>query len=77
MENFCANLAEVLEVDEVHREDELDDFENWDSLGILEVVVMIEERYGVVIDSKKELKDLVTVGELEDLVKAKFEAANK
>lgn len=71
MDNFCADLAEVLEVDEVKRDDELDDFENWDSLGILEVVVMIEERYGVTIDSKKELKDLTTVGELEDLIRSK------
>lgn len=72
MDNFYADLAEVLEVDEIRRDDELDDFENWDSLGILEVVIMIEERYGVTIDSKKELKGLITVGELEDLIRSKM-----
>jgi len=72
MDSFYADLAEVLEVDEIKRDDELDDFENWDSLGILEVVIMIEERYGVTIDSKKELKGLITVGELEDLIRSKM-----
>jgi len=71
MDNFYAQLAELLEVDEVRRDDELDDFENWDSLGILEVRVMIDEEYGVTIDSK-EFKRLNTVGDLEDLIKSKL-----
>jgi len=70
MENFYAELAELMEVDEVHRDDELEDYENWDSLGILEVIAMIDEKYGVTIDSK-EVKGLVTVGDLEDLIQSK------
>lgn len=71
MEDFYTELAEILEVDEVKREDELEDFENWDSLTILEVASMADERYGVTIESR-EVKGLVTVGDLEDLIKSKM-----
>lgn len=71
MEDFYTELAEILEVDEVKREDELEDFENWDSLTILEVASMVDEKYGVTIGSK-EVKGLITVGDLEDLIKSKM-----
>lgn len=71
MEDFYTELAEILEVDEVKREDELEDFENWDSLTILEVASMVDEKYGVTIGSK-EVKGLVTVGDLEDLIRSKM-----
>ena len=71
MEDFYTELAEILEVDEVKREDELEDFESWDSLTILEVASMVDEKYGVTIESK-EVKGLVTVGDLEDLIKSKM-----
>lgn len=71
MEDFYTDLAEILEVDEVKREDELEDFENWDSLTILEVASMVDEKYGVTIGSK-EVKGLVTVGDLEDLIRSKM-----
>jgi len=71
VEDFYTDLAEILEVDEVKREDELEDFENWDSLTILEVASMVDEKYGVTIGSK-EVKGLVTVGDLEDLIRSKM-----
>lgn len=71
MEIFYAELAEILEVDEINRDDELEDFENWDSLAILEIVSMVDEKYGVTIESK-EVKKLVTVRDLEDLIKSKM-----
>jgi acyl carrier protein len=71
VEDFYTELAEILEVDEVKREDELEDFENWDSLTILEVASMVDEKYGVTIGSK-EVKGLVTVGDLEDLIRSKM-----
>lgn len=71
MEDLYTELAEILEVDEVKREDELEDFENWDSLTILEVASMADEKYGVTIESK-EVKGLITVGDLEDLIKSKM-----
>jgi len=71
VEDFYTELAEILEVDEVKREDELEDFENWDSLTILEVASMVDEKYGVTIESK-EVKGLITVGDLEDLIKSKM-----
>ncbi len=71
MEDFYTELAEILEVDEVKREDELEEFENWDSLTILEVASMVDEKYGVTIASK-EVKGLITVGDLEDLIRSKM-----
>ncbi|NLN86102.1 MAG: acyl carrier protein [Syntrophomonadaceae bacterium] len=71
MEDLYTELAEILEVDEVKREDELEDFENWDSLTILEVASMADEKYGGTIESK-EVKGLITVGDLEDLIKSKM-----
>jgi acyl carrier protein len=71
VEDFYTELAEILEVDEVKREDELEDFENWDSLTILEVASMVDEKYGVTIASK-EVKGLITVGDLEDLIRSKM-----
>lgn len=71
MEDFYTELAEIPEVDEVKREDELEEFENWDSLTILEVASMVDEKYGVTIASK-EVKGLITVGDLEDLIRSKM-----
>jgi len=71
VEDFYTELAEILEVDEVKREDELEEFENWDSLTILEVASMVDEKYGVTIASK-EVKGLITVGDLEDLIRSKM-----
>lgn len=47
MENFYEEFAEILEVSEVNREDALDDYEGWDSLGLLSTQIMAEESYGV------------------------------
>lgn len=71
MEDFYTELAELLDVDEVKREDVLEDFDDWDSLLILEALVMIDDKYGVVIDSK-EVKNLTTVGDFEDLIRSKI-----
>lgn len=70
MKEFYSKLAEILEVDEIRREDELDDFDEWDSLGVISVLSMIDENYNVLI-SNKELRSVETVGDLEDLIKEK------
>lgn len=71
MDNLYEALAEILEVDEVKPEDELDEFENWDSLAVLEIIAMIDEKYSVVIDSK-EVKNLITAADLEALIRSKI-----
>lgn len=71
MDNLYEALAEILEADEVKPEDELDEFENWDSLAVLEIIAMIDEKYSVVIDSK-EVKNLITAADLEALIRSKI-----
>ena len=61
-------LKEVLEIEdrEINLEDKFRDYEEWDSLGFLSVIAMIDEEFDVVIETA-DFKKLLTVG---DLVKA-------
>lgn len=59
-------LAEILELDSVKVEDELDDFDLWDSLTILSIIAMLDEDYSVNIDGDK-LAEFKTVQEIVDL----------
>ena len=65
MQLFFEKLADLLgvEADEVQAESTLDSFDEWDSLGALTVVSMIDEDYGVTVLSE-ELARMSTVGEL-------------
>ena len=71
MQSFFEKLAELLgvEADEVQADSALDSFDEWDSLGALTVVSMIDEDYGVTVLSE-ELARLSTVGELWQRVQA-------
>ena len=73
MENFYGEFAEILEVPEVNREDLLDDYEGWDSLGLLSTQIMAEESYGVKIVND-DLKGLTTVGDIADLIQSRRKA---
>lgn len=73
MENFYEEFAEILEVAEVNREDALDDYEGWDSLGLLSTQIMAEESYGVKIGND-DLKSLTTVGDIADLIQSRRKA---
>lgn len=70
MEEFNRELAEILEVDEVHPGDVLTDFETWDSLSALSVIAMIQRKYSVVV-SGPELKGAKTAQDLYELVTRK------
>jgi acyl carrier protein len=63
MDEFLAEMAEILEEDTVNPDDELKSFESWDSLAGLSVVAMADERFGVTI-SAQELNRAGTVREL-------------
>ena len=71
MQSFFEKLAELLgvEADEVQADSALDSFDEWDSLGALTVVSMIDEDYGVTVLSE-ELARLSTDGELWQRVQA-------
>lgn len=70
MENLLAKVAEILEVDEVKPEDVLDGFEEWDSLTVLSVIVMVDSDYRVSL-SAAEIRDSRTGQGLLDLVARK------
>jgi len=73
MGDFYEKLAEILEEDKVAPEDDISSFENWDSLGVLAILAMIDSNYKVSISSR-EMKAVKKVGDLESLVKSKMEA---
>ena len=68
MDELYQELAEALEVDEVHAEDVLQEFESWDSLTALGIVALLDGKYGVNL-SAQELRDAGTIGGLVELVR--------
>ena len=71
MQSFFEKLAELLgvEADEVQADSALDSFDEWDSLGALTVVSIIDDAYGVTVLSD-ELARLSTGGDLRQRVQA-------
>jgi len=67
MENLLANVAEILEVDDVKVTDILDSFEEWDSLAVLSVIVMVDNEYHINLNAA-EIRDAKTGQGLLDLV---------
>jgi acyl carrier protein len=69
-QKFMENLKEVLEIEdrEIALEDEFRTYEEWDSLAYLSVIAMLDEEYGVEIETE-DFKKLRTVGALLDEVK--------
>ncbi|TFI59889.1 acyl carrier protein [Sphingomonas parva] len=70
MDEFLAEMAEILEEDTVNPRDELTSFESWDSLATLSVVAMADDKFGVNM-SAQELQRAVTVEDLYQLITAK------
>ena len=67
MQTLYAQLAEILEVDEVNHTDKVADFGSWDSLAILSTIAMLDTHYGIRVNAT-DLEGLETVGDLEQLV---------
>ena len=74
IQEFCQQLAEILDIEQVKPEDTLEDFEQWDSLAVLSVLAMVDSRYKVTI-AAKDVRSAVTAGDLARLVEAKQSAA--
>jgi len=70
MEEFCAKLAEILEIDDVAEDASLASYPAWDSLGILSTIAMIDSLYHINLTSQ-DLAGIKTVDELWKLVQAK------
>ncbi len=69
MEKLYEKLEEILEED-IHDEDILEEFEEWDSLSILTLISFIDKEYGVNLYTS-DIKKTKTVKDLTDLIKAK------
>ena len=50
----------------------LNELEGWDSLGRLSVVALLQESFGVIVETKT-LKNLNSIGDIVNLVKEKLE----
>lgn len=72
MSDFFAKLADILGVDEeeISPDSQLQSLEEWDSLGTLTVVSMVDDDYHVTILSE-EIAGVQTAGELWELVQSK------
>jgi acyl carrier protein len=70
MNEFMEQMAEIFEVDAVQLEDNLEDFDAWDSLTQLTIISLADENYGVTV-SAKELRDTKTIGGLKKLIDEK------
>ncbi|BDU74821.1 phosphopantetheine-binding protein [Mesoterricola silvestris] len=71
MDVFYQKLREILECEDVRRDSDIGDFENWDSLGVLTILAMIDSEYKVALSSE-EFLTVRRVGDLEDLLRAKL-----
>ena len=71
MKKFNEDIAEILEVDIVNSEDELAAFECWDSLTILSIIALTDQKYSVNL-SAADVIGSKTIGKLEELIKSKM-----
>lgn len=70
MDSLYRKLADILEVDEVTPNAVLRDFDVWDSLAVLSVLVMLDKDYGINIVAT-DLEKLETVADLASFVQSK------
>lgn len=52
MENLLNQMAELLEVDSVHPQDEITSFDAWDSLTSLSIIALLDDEYSVTISAQ-------------------------
>ena len=70
MESLYKKLAAILEVEEVTSSAVLRDFDIWDSLTVLSVLVMLDKDYGINLDASA-LEKLETVADLASFIQSK------
>ena len=70
MEKFLEQMSKILEEDSVKLDDELEQFDAWDSLTILSIIAYASEGYGIII-SAKEIREAHTVEGIWKLIQSK------
>ena len=69
MDDFYAEVAEILEEDTVEATTVLRDTDVWDSLTALSLIAMIRQKYGVTVTADQ-MKASLTAGDLQAVVAA-------
>lgn len=69
MEDFLKEMADILDEETVAETDRLEDFASWDSLAVLSVISMADDKYGAVF-SAQVIKNATTIRALFDLISA-------
>jgi acyl carrier protein len=68
MNEFIENFKEALDVEgEFNLEKKLNEIDEWDSMGYISMMAMIDEKYGKVV-SANQLKKCETIGDLYKLI---------
>lgn len=77
-EKILSLISEALEVDPagINMETHIKDVLEWDSLGWLSIMSLLDEKYGVQISSS-EMRDLSTAGDLVNLILQKRRSMDK
>ena len=68
-EEVCRIIAAALEVKHVTPEDSMDTVEGWDSLGTLNVLMALENRYGPKVATISDLAQVSSVKEILGLLR--------
>lgn len=66
-EELLEKLAEILEEDTINETDELESFEEWDSLTTLSLIAMADSDYSVTL-SNEVVEEFVTVKDVVDYI---------
>jgi acyl carrier protein len=70
-EQFLNQVKETLEITdrEINFEDNFKEYDEWDSLNLLSIIAMIDEEYGVTIDSNT-MSKISTIEELYNIIES-------
>jgi acyl carrier protein len=70
-EQFLNQVKETLEITdrEINFEDNFKEYDEWDSLNLLSIIAMIDEEYGVTIDSNT-MSKITTIEELYNIIES-------
>ncbi len=70
-DQFLAQVKETLEITdrEINFNDNFKEYDEWDSLNLLSIIAMIDEEYGVIIDSNT-MSKINTIEELYNAVES-------
>ena len=71
MDNFISLISDALEKnsEQIDKEDEFRNYEEWDSLAVLSLIAMIKQNYNITIP-RKDFDELNTVSELYEYIQA-------